>query len=131
MKNHINANPVKVAEVGLVINTGKKKLRALTIATAIAALFTQHEIQYPQATKNPINSPKTILEYKYGPPFLSEISLLKLLKILAITNAPDAVKIHPKTLIPPNFARLAGKTKIPAPIIFPTIKDVAANKPIF
>ena len=124
-------NPVKVAYSGLLIKTGKKKLNALTIATAIAALLIQQEIQYPQATKNPIKSPKTTFEYKYGPPLLLEINLLKLLKILARIKAPIAVNIHPSMLIPPNLARLAGRTKIPAPIIFPTINEIAANNPIF
>ena len=64
VNNHMKKSPVETAKMGLVISSGTKKLSALTIATAIAALLTQHEIQYPQPTKNPIKSPKTILEYK-------------------------------------------------------------------
>ena len=57
--------------------------------------------------------------------------LLKLLNILAKIRAPVAVSNQPTILILPNFAKLAGRTKIPAPIIFPTTKDVAANRRIF
>ena len=67
----------------------------------------------------------------YGPPFLLDINLLKLLNIFAKINAPVAVNIQPSILILPNLARLAGKTKIPAPIILPTIKEIAAINPIF
>jgi hypothetical protein len=54
-----------------------------------------------------------------------------LLKILASIKDPEAVKIQPNMLMLPNFPKLAGRTKIPAPIIFPMINDVAENNPIF
>ena len=62
---------------------------------------------------------------------LLKMRIIKLLNILAKIRAPVAVNNQPTMLILPNFAKLAGRTKIPAPIIFPTTKDVAANRPIF
>ena len=131
VNSHMKNKPVETAKMGLVTSSGTKKLSALTIATAIAALLTQHEIQYPQPTKNPIKSPKTILEYRYGPPFFPLSSLLKLLKIEASIIEPAAVNNQPKILMLPNFPRLAGSTYIPAPIMFPTTRDVVATNPIF
>ena len=59
------------------------------------------------------------------------IILLKLLNILAKIMAPEAVKTHPNRLIPPKVDKEAGSINIPAPIIFPTTKDVDVIKPIF
>ena len=56
--------------------------------------------------------------------------LLRLLNMRARINAPDAVKIQPRTLMLPNLARVAGKTKIPEPIILPTTSEVAVINPI-
>ena len=62
VNSQIKKSPVNVAYNEFVASSGTKKLNALTMATAIAALLTQHEIQYPQATKKPIKSPKTTFE---------------------------------------------------------------------
>ena len=64
VKNQMKESPVIEAKMGFLFNSGMKKLNALTIATAIAALFTQHDIQYPHATKKPKKSPRTTLVYK-------------------------------------------------------------------
>ncbi len=44
-------------------------------------------------------------------------------------KAPKAVTSHPKMLMEPMDAKLAGKKKIPVPIILPMTKDVAVQKP--
>ena len=67
----------------------------------------------------------------YGPPLLSEILLLKLLKIIAKTIAPKAEINHPIKLMEPYFASAAGNTNTPAPIILPTTREVAEIRPIF
>ncbi len=116
--------------MGVVLSAGKKKLKAPTIAMAMAPLVIHTETQYPQATKNPIKSPKPALAYAYGPPLLLRIILLKLLNTLAKIKEPIAVKIHPNKLIPPYGAKAAGNTKIPEPIIFPITKEVVIMSPI-
>jgi hypothetical protein len=57
--------------------------------------------------------------------------LLKLLNIRARINAPIAENIHPNKLMLPNPAREDGIKNIPAPIIFPTTREVAVINPIF
>ena len=44
-------------------------------------------------------------------------------------NAPTAVANQPKILMDPIAPKFAGKKKIPVPIILPTTKDVAVQKP--
>ncbi len=62
VKNQIAASPNKTAYNALVSSTGKKTLKALTNAMATAALETQIDIQYPQATKKPAKLPIPSLE---------------------------------------------------------------------
>ena len=127
----IKDNPKNKDNKGLEFNDGKKTLSPPIIAIANPALLTQIEIQYPQATKNPMKFPKPSLEYVYGPPLLLTIILLKLLKILAKIKAPEAVNNHPNKLMLPYSANVAGNKNIPAPIIFPTTKEVVVINPIF
>jgi hypothetical protein len=44
-------------------------------------------------------------------------------------KAPKAVTSQPRMLMEPMEAKLAGKKKIPVPIIFPMTKEVAVQKP--
>ena len=63
VNNQIMAKLKAIAAMAEVANTGKNTLNALTIAIAIAALAIQQLTQYPQATKNPMKSPKPSFEY--------------------------------------------------------------------
>jgi hypothetical protein len=47
----------------------------------------------------------------------------------AKTQAPIAAINHPKRDIPPNFASVDGRVKIPEPIIPPATREITVIKP--
>jgi len=58
-------------------------------------------------------------------------SLLRLLKTFANRKEPMAEKSQPRRLTLPKAARAAGIRNTPAPIMFPTTREVAVQSPSF
>ena len=94
----------------------------------MAALPTQFDIQYPQATINAGKSPNAICVYSYGPPAFGN-ARLNPANTTAKTIAPAAVSSQAHTLFRPYGASEAGSRKMPEPMMLPTTMATHIEKP--
>ena len=94
----------------------------------MAALPTQIEIQYPQATMKAARGPNAACAYAYGPPALG-YAWLKVENTTASNMAPAAVNNHASRLLMPKGASAAGSRNTPDPIELPTTSAVHIQNP--